>query len=71
MLEMEVFDPLEVMSEVHREARLLSPAHRFELNPAQNARISAEQGHDQAAHAHTGGQMPSSTRPRAAASRWG
>ena len=44
MLEMEVFDPLEVMSEVHREARLLSPAHRFELNPAQNARISADKG---------------------------
>ena len=44
MLEMESFDPLEVMSEVHREARLLSPAHRFELNPAQNARISADKG---------------------------
>ena len=44
MLEMEVFDPLEVMSEVHREAKLLSPEHRFELEPAQNARINADKG---------------------------
>ena len=44
MLEMEVFDPLEVMSEVHREAKLLSSAHRFELSPAQNARVSADKG---------------------------
>jgi len=42
LLEMEVFDPLEVMSEVHREAKLLSSAHRFELNPAQNARINGD-----------------------------
>ena len=44
MLEMEVFDPLEVMSEVHREAKLLSPVHRFELSPAQNARVNADKG---------------------------
>ncbi len=44
MLEMESFDPLEVMSEVHREARLLSSAHRFELTPAQNALINADKG---------------------------
>lgn len=42
MLEMEIFDPLEVMSEVHREARLLSSVHRFSLNPAQNARINGD-----------------------------
>lgn len=42
MLEMESFDPLEVMSEVHREARMLSADHRFELSPAQNSRISGD-----------------------------
>lgn len=42
MLEMESFDPLEVMSEVHREAQMLSSAHVFSLNPAQNARISGD-----------------------------
>lgn len=44
MLEMEVFDPLEVMSEVHREARLLSSAHHFELSPAQNCKINGDKG---------------------------
>ena len=42
MLEMETFDPLEVMSEVHREAKMLSAAHRFELAPAHNALISGD-----------------------------
>lgn len=42
MLEMESFDPLEVMSEVHREAKMLSTEHRFELSPAQNSRISGD-----------------------------
>ena len=42
MLEMESFDPLEVMSEVHREAKMLSADHRFELSPAQNSRISGD-----------------------------
>lgn len=42
LLEMETFDPLEVMSEVHREAKMLSAAHRFELTPAQNALISGD-----------------------------
>jgi len=42
MLEMEVFDPLEVMSEVHREARMLSKEHEFAMNPAQNALISGD-----------------------------
>lgn len=44
MLEMEDFDPLEVMSEVHREAKLLSSAHEFALEPAQNATIHADKG---------------------------
>ena len=42
MLEMECFDPLEVMSEVHREAKMLSAEHHFELSPAQNSRISGD-----------------------------
>ncbi len=42
MLEMESFDPLEVMSEVHREAKMLSSDHKFELSPAQNSRISGD-----------------------------
>ena len=42
MLEMESFDPLEVMSEIHREARMLSEEHKFELLPANNSRISAD-----------------------------
>ena len=42
MLEMESFDPLEIMSEIHREARMLSTEHRFELSPAQNSCISGD-----------------------------
>lgn len=42
MLEMETFDPLEVMSEIHREAKLLSSEHCFRLEPAQNARIHGD-----------------------------
>ena len=42
MLEMESFDPLEVMSEVHREAKMLSSEHRFELSPAYHSRISGD-----------------------------
>jgi len=44
MLEMEVFDPLEVMSELHREARMLSDAHEFALEPAENAFINGDKG---------------------------
>ncbi len=44
MLEMEVFDPLEVLSEVHREAKMLSTAHAFTLESAQNLRIYADKG---------------------------
>ncbi|MBP3646359.1 MAG: HAMP domain-containing protein [Clostridia bacterium] len=42
MLEMEVFDPLEVMSEIHREAKMLSSEHVFRLEPAENTRINAD-----------------------------
>ena len=44
MLEMEVFDPTEVMSSVHRDAKLLSPAHRFELQLRGNATVSGDKG---------------------------
>lgn len=42
MLEVESFDPLEVMSEIHREAKMLSTNHHFELSPAHNTRISGD-----------------------------
>lgn len=42
MLEMEVFDPLEVMSEIHREAKMLSSEHVFRLEPAENAQINGD-----------------------------
>lgn len=44
LLEMEDFDPLEVMSEVHREEKLLSPAHQFQLAPAENTMIHGDKG---------------------------
>ena len=42
MLEVECFDPLEVMSELHREAQMLSEDHTFELKPAHNTNISGD-----------------------------
>ncbi|MBP3651047.1 MAG: HAMP domain-containing protein [Clostridia bacterium] len=44
MLEMEVFDPLEVMSELNREAKMLSTVHEFALEPAENALINGDKG---------------------------
>ena len=44
MLEMEVFDPTEVMSAVHRDAKLLSSAHEFELSPLQHCSIKGDKG---------------------------
>ncbi|MDD3334701.1 MAG: HAMP domain-containing sensor histidine kinase [Eubacteriales bacterium] len=44
MLEMEDFNPLEVMSEVHREAKLISTAHSFGLSPSDNAQINGDKG---------------------------
>ena len=42
MLEMETFNPLETMSEIHREAKMLSSKHCFQLEPADNAHISGD-----------------------------
>jgi len=44
MLEMEVFNPLEVMSELNREAKMLSAGHEFLLEPAENALINGDKG---------------------------
>ena len=44
MLEMEDFDPLEIMSELHREAKMLSSEHTFALTPADNAMIHGDKG---------------------------
>ncbi|MDD3411964.1 MAG: HAMP domain-containing sensor histidine kinase [Eubacteriales bacterium] len=42
MLEMEVFDPTEVMSAVHRDAQLLSAAHTFRLEPVEHCMIEGD-----------------------------
>ncbi len=42
MLEMEDFDPAEVLSAVHRDAKLLSPAHEFELTELQPATVRGD-----------------------------
>ncbi len=42
MLEMQEFDPLEIMSEIHREAKMLSNVHSFELTPVEHARINGD-----------------------------
>lgn len=42
MLEMQSFDALEVMSELKREAPMLSPGHHFALSPAQNVPIEGD-----------------------------
>ena len=42
MLEVERFDPLEVISEVHREACMLSENHRFELAQLQSMHINGD-----------------------------
>ncbi len=44
MLEMEVFDPTEVMSSVCRDAKVLSPAHDFQLELRQSAAVSGDKG---------------------------
>ena len=44
MLEMELFDPTEVMSAVYREAQMLSANHRFELKLQQNAMVKGDKG---------------------------
>lgn len=42
MLEMELFDPTEIMSAVHREAKLLSIAHDFELKLEAHAVVKGD-----------------------------
>ena len=42
MLEMEDFDPAEVMSAVHRDAKLLSSTHEFALEPLAHCMIRAD-----------------------------
>lgn len=44
MLEVEVFDPTEVMSSVYRDAQLLSPAHIFELQIGEHVNINGDKG---------------------------
>jgi len=44
MLEMEVFDPAEIMSAVHRDAKLLSTAHEFELTPLEHCSVRGDKG---------------------------
>lgn len=44
MLEMEVFDPTEIMSSVHRDAKLLSPAHPFELKLGASVTVNGDKG---------------------------
>lgn len=44
MLEMEVFDPTEIMSAVYRDAKLLSATHEFELSPLQHCSVKGDKG---------------------------
>ncbi len=42
LLEMEAFDPLEVVATLHREAKMLSPNHTFLLSPMEHCQITAD-----------------------------
>ncbi|HPF88972.1 MAG TPA: HAMP domain-containing sensor histidine kinase, partial [Candidatus Limiplasma sp.] len=44
LLEMEVFDPTEIMFTVFRDAQLLSAAHKFELKADQHCLINGDKG---------------------------
>jgi len=44
MLEMEAFDPTEIMSAVHRDAKLLSAAHEFALTPLEHGLVRGDKG---------------------------
>jgi len=44
MLEMELFDPTEVMSSVYRDAQLISPSHCFTLNLEKSAMVKGDKG---------------------------
>lgn len=42
LLEMESFDPAEVVAVLHREAKMLSPGHNFLLSPMEHCEITAD-----------------------------
>jgi two-component system, OmpR family, sensor histidine kinase ArlS len=42
LLEMESFDPVEVIATLHREAKMLSPSHNFLLSPMEHCQITAD-----------------------------
>ena len=42
LLEMEAFDPVEVMASLHREAKMLSPNYTFLLSPMEHCQITAD-----------------------------
>jgi signal transduction histidine kinase len=42
LLEMESFDPAEVVAALHREAKMLSPNHNFLLSPMEHCEITAD-----------------------------
>ncbi len=42
LLEMESFDPAEVVAALHREAKMLSPGHNFLLSPMEHCEITAD-----------------------------
>ena len=42
LLEMECFDPAEVVAGLHREAKMLSPGHTFLLSPMEHCEITAD-----------------------------
>lgn len=42
LLEMEAFDPVEVVAALHREAKMLSPGHNFLLSPMEHCQITAD-----------------------------
>ena len=44
LMEMEEFDPCEIVSEVHREAAMVSPDYIFQLRPLEHCRIEADKG---------------------------
>ena len=42
MMEMSVFDPMEIMEELHKEAEMVTPEDHFELTPCEHCTISAD-----------------------------
>lgn len=44
LMEMEAFDPCEIVTEVHREAVMVSPDYTFLLQPLEHCRIEADKG---------------------------